>query len=70
MGKKLNLNQNLTLLKLQNMWVAFDSDKNIVAHAKDYLSLHRLIPDKMKGKVQSTFINASKAFLAPFNGSL
>ena len=70
MRKKLNLNQNSTLLELQNMWFAFDRDRNIIAHAKNYLSLHKLIPNNMRGKVQSTFINTSTAFLAPYNGSL
>jgi len=70
MARKLNLSENSTLLKFQNMWVAFDSERNIIISAKTYLSLHKLIPDAMKGKVETTFINASKSYLAPYNGSI
>ncbi|MBI4080674.1 MAG: hypothetical protein HY430_02780 [Candidatus Levybacteria bacterium] len=70
MAKKSNLSDKSTLLKLQNRWVAFDSERNIIVSAKTYLRLHKLIPDKMKGKVQTTFVNSSKTFLAPCNGSL
>ncbi len=60
-----NLTTKEHLIKFQNMWVAFDMDKNIIASGKTYSKLFKAIPEKLKQKVDVTFLSSSDAYLAP-----
>lgn len=70
MKSRHNLKDNSTIKKFQNLWVAFNKDKEVFASSKTYIKLHSKIPKRMKENIQVTFINASDAYLAPLNGSI
>ena len=70
MKTKDNLFNKTALQKHQNKWVAFNTNKDIIASHKSYIKLHDLIPNEQKGTTEVTFINSARFYLAPFNGGL
>lgn len=60
-----NLEEDKTLLKFQNKWIAFDKGRNVIGSNTSYLGLLKALSEDQKQNAEITFLYPASDYLAP-----